>query len=397
MVNYDRVAERIFGVIKGLGHTVLLYNNEGAEVSNPAEARRFFVSDPNYMVTLDEDMREIKINRNKNTELEDFESLLKRMRELGRTFMLKTNVKVFGRSIKPKDYAYQAKQHKDKEIEDVLEANMYGSKKTSYQKMESVRLVVKHEKEVNEEVRGARSRAIKSIFIEHDGERTEFPFKSLQAARAMGRHYSNGGVMEDKVGQHILRITENMYKLKDFVQYSRKSDLINEENEELVSMARTQFNNLKEQLKKLSGVRTYEAIREEIEQLEEQECETRDDLKDMFTVSKIDDKVESALPIISNLLNEKEAHLKRIEEASTQPFVLNKEVSLDEEEIIEYDSPIQNTGHKLKNIVRRVSEESELSKYLLDLAESMLEGNEVDDFGKGIIRNTLENIQIKNI
>lgn len=396
MVNYDRVADRIFGIIKGLGHSVILYDKEGNEVSNPSEARRFFVKDPNYMITLDEDMREIKINRNKNTELEDFENLLKRIRETARTFMLKSNVKIFGKTIKPKDYAYQAKQHKDKDIEDVLEANMYGTKKTSYQKMESARLVVKHAKEVDEDVRGSRSRAIKSIFIEHEGERTQFPFNSLQAARAMARHYSNGGVMEDKVGQHILNITEQMYKLKDFVQYSRKSDVINEENEELVEMARNQFENLKTRLKKFSGVRTYETIREETEALEEETYETRSDVKELFTVSKVADSVEGALPIISHLLNEKEAYKKRIEENSNQPFVLRKEIDLDEEEIIEYENPIQNTGQKLKNIVRRVSEESELSNYLMQLAENMLEGNEVDEFGKDVIRNVLENIAIKD-
>ena len=48
---------------------------------------------------------------------------------------------------------------------------VHGSLKTSYQPLDNVKLVVKHSKPVNEEVRGARSRNISKIFIQANEER----------------------------------------------------------------------------------------------------------------------------------------------------------------------------------------------------------------------------------
>ena len=48
----------------------------------------------------------------------------------------------------------------------------YGTSKSSYQKLESAKLIIKHTKPVNEESRGSRSRNINAIYIENaDGER----------------------------------------------------------------------------------------------------------------------------------------------------------------------------------------------------------------------------------
>ena len=63
MINYERVAEKLFSIVKGHGHTLVMFTDQGMETSDAAEARRFFVSKPNYMITLDPENRNVKFNK----------------------------------------------------------------------------------------------------------------------------------------------------------------------------------------------------------------------------------------------------------------------------------------------------------------------------------------------
>ena len=47
---------------------------------------------------------------------------------------------------------------------------------------------MRHKKAVNEEIRGARSRNIHSIFVQRGEERFKMAENNLQMARAMARH-----------------------------------------------------------------------------------------------------------------------------------------------------------------------------------------------------------------
>lgn len=391
MINFDRVAERILGIIKGNHHQPKMYTAGGKETAKPTEARWFFVKEPNYMVALDETAFEIKFNRSKELELSLASGLLSSLKDLGRDYMLKTTLKVFGERIKPKDYANDA-QDVDS-AEEVIESAMFGSNKTSYQAFESVKIVVKHRKSVDENVRGARSRAIKNIFIECDGERTEFPSNDLIAARAMARHYTKGGLMEDTVGQHILKLANESAKLKEFVVTTRRSKLVNEDNENLIEMAREEYGRLRESLRKFVGAKTYDRVAENVSQvIDEDEEQVDEELADLFTVRKLDDSVKAALPVVNRLVNERKAYLKRIEEASASPITLSREVELTEDEVLEYEDPKVGLGHRLGHVSRRIEENEELASFLSNLSEKLIEGSELDTFESTVLRNVLENI-----
>ena len=87
----------------------------------------------------------------------------------------------------------------------VRENKLYGSKKSSYQKMESVKLIVRHSKPVEEDQFGSRTRNINKIFVETEtGERFLLPEgTSINGARAYARHIKNGGTLTDDFGKHI--------------------------------------------------------------------------------------------------------------------------------------------------------------------------------------------------
>jgi hypothetical protein len=407
--------------------------------------------------------------------------------------MLNSTVKIFGQEIKPKDYAYQAKQYKEKsKMDNVLESKeidvwmvhipaniydgkyydfrtvrvkvpmdiaktkdeaikyvndnkeamladidkkrayggkryvkapveknvffkndysvvpskvlvseaslskMHGTKKTSYQTLESVKVIVRHHKPVSEEVRGSRTRAIKEIFIERAGERFRFPHNYLAGARAMARHVYEGGKVDDVVGNYIIEQTSNLLKLKEFYRYANSNKLINENSQDIISVVKENANNIKTELKRLQSSRTYESIKARIEENATQVIEEQnaDDLKELFTVKMFDEGIGEVLPLVKRLVNEKQAWKKRIEEASGNPFVIVRSQIISEDEIFEFTDPQQKIGYRLQGIVRRVQEESELSRFIGNAANKLVEGQELSEFEKTVVKNVLGNIQI---
>ena len=54
MLSSELVAEKIFKILKGNGHSLKLFTDEGAGTVDPSMARRFFMDDTGTMVSLDE-------------------------------------------------------------------------------------------------------------------------------------------------------------------------------------------------------------------------------------------------------------------------------------------------------------------------------------------------------
>jgi hypothetical protein len=400
MINYEKVAEKIFAVIKGHGHTLAMFKEDGMDTTDAAEARRFFVQKPNYMVTLDDESNTIKINKNSNLSLDDLESIMKQLKNLARANMLNTHVQVFGKEITPKDFAYQAKKYRNKEMGEITEASlsrMSGSTKTSYQTLESVKMIVRHRKAVDEEVRGSRSRQISAIFLEQAGERFRFPHNNLQGARAMARHMYEGGEMGDAVGTYIVESVGNLIQLNEFVRYARTNKLINENSEDIIATVQENIATLRGELKGLTGANSYAKISEAIAAREASvlEEDDTDDLKDMFTVRKFDEKFGDTLPLVNRLMNEKTAWRNALVEASTQTVWLDAKEALSEVDIVEFDSPVQQMGYKIQKVANRMVETGDLKNVVGRVAGKLIEGSTLSEFEKTIVRNVMENAKVQ--
>lgn len=400
MINYGTVAEKIFAIIKGHGFNLSMFTIDGMDTSEPEEGRRFYVKDPNFMITLDEDNDEIKINKNSNVSLAEMESIMTQIKNLARSNMLNTQVKVFGKEIAPKDFAYQAKKYRKKDMSDMNEASlsrMHGSKKTSYQTLESVKLIVRHRRVVDENVRGSRSRQIKAIFLEQGGERFRFPHNNLAGARAMARHMYEGGNMRDTIGEYIIESVSNIIKLAEFVRYTRTNKLINETSEDIIKIVKENIFTLRNELKRLTGVKSYGTMSEAIVAREERVLEEDDsvDLQDIFTVHKFDEKIGDMLPLVRRLMNEKAAWRAALLETSKQQVFMKVKEELVEEDIMEFDNPLQQVGYKIGKIAKRMVETGDLSKFVSRVANKLIEGETINDFEKTIVRNVMENAVIK--
>jgi hypothetical protein len=400
MINYEKVGEKLFSIIKGHGHNLNMFSEEGMETTDAAEARRFFVNKPNYMITLDTENNKIKFNKNSNVELSDIESVLKQVKNLASANMLKNEVQAFGKEITPKDFAYQAKKYKEtpmKEIQEASLSRMSGSKKTSYQTLESVRMIVRHRKPVSEEVRGSRSRQISAIFLEQAGERFRFPHNCLPCARAMARHMYEGGNMRDTVGEYIVEASSNLLKLNEFIRYARTNKLINEANDDIIKTVRENITTIRGEFKKLTGATSYATMSEAIAAREATVIEENDttELQNMFTVRKFDEKITDILPLVKRLMDNKQTWRNALVEASEQEISITEKTNVSEEDVFEFDSPVQQMGYKVKGIAERMVDESDLSSFVSKVAGKLIEGEEINAFEQKIVSNVLGNAVIK--
>ena len=236
--------------------------------------------------------------------------------------------------------------------ETIVEASlgsMSGSIKTSNQPLGGTKIIVKHTKAVNEEVRGSRSRNIQKIFIEHNEERFLFPSKNLNGARAMARHLYNGGVMHDTIGESIIAMTKELKTLKEFANYVKKQGLINEENNDYVELAKQHIKTIKETFKKLSGVKTYSKAVESLKDMNNVEVVNEVNLEDHFTETHYDDKVGNAHETLSKLVNRQSAFESMIMQTiESENFAGVKE--LISEEPLDFATQEAKLGHQVQQL-----------------------------------------------
>jgi hypothetical protein len=470
MDELGELANKIFSLLKGNGLKIKIFDTEGAETTDPTAGRRFFSASPNVMITIDEDASEVQISKGKDTG-ESLSGIEKNIRKLADSFLMNTDIKVFGKAIEPRSHSYQAKmkgttmnetttpssqlmgkmEHlmtqtqgamtevgflkniagsNRRDIRTALNAlvtkgvlkatgstdstdgspfyelamdeaimesfsKMFGSLKTSQQTLENVRILVKHKTPVDENVRGSRTRHISAIFLESNGERFRFPHAYLPGARAMAQHMAHGGTMTDKVGMHINESTSNLLKLQSFNRYVVTNNLINEDSSGIVETVKENIETIRTELKKLTGSKTYETARARLETFE-RETLAEDDttqLKDLFTIRRFDEKFEEVLPIVKQLVQEKDTFHKRIEEAAANPVMLRRE-TINTTPMFEFASENARLGFKLNELALRIMENDELSGFVNKIGTKLCKEGIVNDFEKAVMKQIFENMQV---
>lgn len=408
MVLIDSLAEKLFGVIKGFGHQIKLYTVEGSETVDPKDARRFFSADSGLMVTIDEENNEVQLSTSNEASIDETKKLQQNIKKLSNEFLMNYTVRNYGKSIQPRDFAYKAKIARNNNVSESEEtknmelamknvsegiSGLSGSKKTSHQTLENVKILVKHKKEVDEDVRGSRSRNIQAIFLEQNGERFRFPHNNLNGARAMARHMTEGGLMLDKVGSYIIESVSNLIQLNEFLRYAKTNKLVNEDTTDIVQTVRENVNSIRTELHRLTGVKTYESIKARIEEEGDMELQESDidGLRDMFTVKRFDEKFDEVLPIVNRLVQEKTQFLRRIEESAAQTIYVGPQLN-NIDAIFEFANDEAQLGHKISEMASRMVENAELSNYVSKVGQKLCKEGAISAFEQEIVTNVLGNI-----
>ena len=276
----------------------------------------------------------------------------------------------------------------------VVEASlgsMRGSIKTSNQPLGGTKIIVKHTKAVNEEVRGSRSRNIQKIFIENNEERFLFPSKNLNGARAMARHLYNGGQMHDTVGESIVAMCTELKTLKEFANYVKKQGLINEQNNDYVELARQHISTIKETFKKLSGVKTYSKAVESLKDMNNIDVVNEVNLEDHFTETHFDDKVGKVHETISKLVNKQSAFESMIMATiESENFAGVKE--LISEDPMDFATPEAKLGHQVSQL-GSTAKSPQLANYLGSISNKLSNGGQMNQFEYRAVKASLLSAQ----
>jgi hypothetical protein len=188
-----------------------------------------------------------------------------------------------------------------------LSEGLTGTSKSSFENLDKTRLIIRHSKAVDENIPGDRTRNINSLYIENqDGERFKYPVIHLAGARAMARHVANGGVPHDDFGKHIVGVSEQIAQLNSFSRYAANKDQLNDSAGDIIEKAKLKLETMRKYIKGLSKQKNYEAVKETFQPTEPTELDdaTKASLREKFTLKHMDDRVESALPLLHNIMQE---------------------------------------------------------------------------------------------
>lgn len=181
----------------------------------------------------------------------------------------------------------------------ITESKLYGSTKTSYEKITpTTRLIIRHSGAVDETVQGARTRKIESVYIEdEEGQRFKSPFTHLGGTRALARHVAEGGQIGDDFGKHIVEIVQEMGKIRKFIQGSRNKTFEDTEANDMVNAAKTRYQTIHQLLGKLKNSRGYKFYKEGWKPSTTlQDDIDLEQLRSKFVQKDFDNRLEDALP-----------------------------------------------------------------------------------------------------
>ena len=263
-----------------------------------------------------------------------------------------------------------------------------GTSKSSFENLNKTKLIIRHKGKVDETVPGARSRQIQSLYIENeDGERFKYPMTHLSGARAMMRHVSNGGRPHDEFGQHIVSTSEDIAKLNSFSRYVTNKDQLNDNAGDIIEQTKLKLENLRGYMKNLSNQAHYENASKDFKTSEEQilDDETVNKMREKFTMTNLDSRVEDALPIINRIMSELEAPKEEEQvnelEPDAEPIDAPVQAPVDHGAVVQsfLNDPDQklvlrkdDTADKMLKVTKFTNKNTMLSSILSDIASRLL-------------------------
>lgn len=319
MKNLDSIAADLFQKIRGRFSTVTIGDTDG-NVTNVPEAARFFdfaftvkgEELGKVSVSLDEKNGVVVIvgkdlvqNRDQVIQNAWF-NFLKELRVFAKKRLLPFDVRDINKSnLNKRDYKFLAANRPGENP--MAESRMYGTHKTSYQRIGNARLAVKHTQPINVESVGGRSQKIGAIYIESpEGERFKYPFRHLAGARAMARHVSEGGNAYDDFGKYIAGLSEEAVKLQKFKSYMNRSSVMAETlagymdtvNERIQAVKKEIHNLQKEAFYKEAVANFTAPIVEEVPE------DVAENWIDQLTIKQFNEELKDVFPYIYKLVGE---------------------------------------------------------------------------------------------
>lgn len=409
MIKYERLSEKTFGTLSGYHYEIKMYDDMGQTVVDPEEATKFFIFEPRMLVTIDREEGRLTLTVSSDEEFSTTKKLQSRLKALANEFLINYTIRNYGKKIVPRDFAMDAKikQHKElqkseeqdgrtfqqKAAEELGESvgKMFGYRKTSYQKVNEVKIKVKHVRSVNEEKKGARSRNIAHIMIEWGDSTYDMPTNNLPAARALASHISRGGEVTDCIGEYVVNSSKRLKEMKKFIKYASSNSLINDDTADIIESLKEHISTIRNDFQDLTKPTRYGEVCDRIVSSSNQESDSGDccidDVKDKFTVKYFDSSLEDILPEISRIAAQNSTRFRKIEDQSKLPHYID---DLNESSL-QFDNPKMKVGYMI-GVISRGCKYPELSEFLGGVSRKISDGDELSEFETNVVMNVFNNI-----
>ncbi len=213
MSTKDDLTREISAAVAGVSHDANFKDEDGKSTLDQTQATYQYLPKQGVMVMVNHDNSDVEVWFDPDkTDKDWFDEKLKPMvQSIARRYLYGTTVRSYAGDITPKQMAHRTDVHESR-----------NSLKISYHPLGSTKIRVAHSKSVTEEKPGARSRNIKALFIEKDGERFRFPYNHLLGARVMALHVESGGKPWDDAGAKILEISRRRKDMMELLRWSKK-------------------------------------------------------------------------------------------------------------------------------------------------------------------------------
>ena len=265
-----------------------------------------------------------------------------------------------------------------------VKEGLTGTSKSSYENLDKTRLIIRHSGPVDENVPGARSRHISSLYIENeDGERFKYPITHLAGARAMTRHVANGGRPHDEFGEHIIKTSENIAQLNSFSRYVSHKDQLNDNAGDIIEQTKLKLENLRTYMKNLNKQSHYDETFKNFKPsaVAELSDDERSAYREKFTLKNLDDRVENALPLIHGIMSEYDPKADDAIDAPVEPIVDHGAIvqsfltNPDKKLILRKD----DSADKMLSVTKFTNNNTMLGSILSDIASRMLTADSNDE------------------
>lgn len=341
----ESVSAELFDKIRSRFGNVSL-GDESAKAEQDPEKARFFSFDYSSINQIDEehdvethekvtinlnDEKSLKVyyvndmvrhmNRNQRKQWYEF---LRGLRKFAKRNNLRYDVRDLDKPLELKDIKQQANVDDVATANDasITESKLYASgnkTKLSIGEHKNCKLLIHHTERVNPEQRGAHTRKIEQIFLETDiGERFLLASKNLRGAWAMAEHISHGGRVDDERGKHITQICNEIATLRKFANVARHRQFEDEDTSEIARKALKDYEEKKNLIDRLRKEKHYKQYFESWSNGDREPIadDKLNDIRERFAKKTYDPRVEEALPILANHLNELESWVEEISEGT---------------------------------------------------------------------------------
>lgn len=239
-------------------YQITMFDYDGQGTISPSEAKWFYVMPVNFMIQVPDTSEttirpEVYLWKSNDIKDEQTREVLERLKKTSNQYGYGFTIYDFGTGNLPKKFSHIAMRNMEEtKIQESLMEGLTGSAMRSYYQLPRAKMIVIHNMRIKEDVRGSRTRNIKEIFVECNGERRRMNTNNMFAAKAMTHHLNEGGEWDDRYSSHINSYSSDLNYLMALL-----SDLEMSGKEVYSNKTKNYIQNIKEYLRKASTPRGY--------------------------------------------------------------------------------------------------------------------------------------------